>query len=336
MKNYTQLPLTAALLLSSISISSAGSRPDAHAPIGVMGDHTHNAGEWMASYRHMHMQMSQIYQGSDTVAANLAETGSMMSPRKMTVDMDMLSIMYAPTDKLTLMLMSSYIQKEMPMNNAAGEEINTMKVDGIGDTSFAALFQFHKTQNAFAHIGLGLSLPTGSTDETITSAPMAPAIGRDFPYPMQLGSGTIDFTPSVTYTRFMDQNWSWGAQFKTTLHTGKNDEGYSLGDSAHLTTWAARNVHQNFSISGRLNASIWSGIEGEQTNGLHNLNPELSSPANPNSSGGTKLDAFVGVNYISDCGLRGSLEVGKTLWQDLSGTQLGSDWSLNLGAQFAW
>ena len=35
----------------------SGARPDGHAPIGVMGEHTHKAGEWMFSYRYMHMSM---------------------------------------------------------------------------------------------------------------------------------------------------------------------------------------------------------------------------------------------------------------------------------------
>ena len=30
-------------------------RPDGHAPVSVMGDHTHNKGEWMFSYRFMSM-----------------------------------------------------------------------------------------------------------------------------------------------------------------------------------------------------------------------------------------------------------------------------------------
>lgn len=33
------------------------SRPDSHGPIGVMGDHTHEAGEIMLSYRWMYMSM---------------------------------------------------------------------------------------------------------------------------------------------------------------------------------------------------------------------------------------------------------------------------------------
>ncbi|MFT5906099.1 MAG: hypothetical protein ACI9E1_001704 [Cryomorphaceae bacterium] len=336
MNTYIKLSLTAALSLGCISISSATSRPDAHAPIGIMGDHTHSAGEWMVSYRHMHMQMNDLYQGSGKVGANLADSGYMMTPREMTMDMDMLGIMYAPTDQLTLMLMTSYKQNEMTMNNAAGVEAMTMKSDGMGDTILTAMYQFHKTAHSNAHFGLGISIPTGATDKKVTSAPMPPAIGRDLPYPMQLGSGTVDFTPSVTYNHFIDQDWSWGAQLKTTLHTSENDEGYTFGDSLNFTSWASRNVNQNFSVNARINAKVWSGIDGTQANGLHTLNPVLSSPADPASSGGTKLDAYMGVNYVSVCGVRAALEVGKTFWQDLEGTQLGSDWSLNVGLQFAW
>ena len=56
------------------------------------------------------------------------------------------------------------------------------------------------------------------------------------------------------------------------------------------------------------------GIEGTQANGLHTLNPVLCSPVDPSSSGGTKLDAYMGVNYVSNCRVRAALEVGKTLW----------------------
>ena len=37
--------------------SWSASRVDSHAPLGVMGDHTHEAGEWMLSFRAMRMVM---------------------------------------------------------------------------------------------------------------------------------------------------------------------------------------------------------------------------------------------------------------------------------------
>ena len=36
------------------------SRPDGHAPISVMGDHMHEMGEWMVSYRYMTMDMNGL------------------------------------------------------------------------------------------------------------------------------------------------------------------------------------------------------------------------------------------------------------------------------------
>ena len=50
------------ILLSGwlLTISSVSSRPDGHAPIGVMGDHIHREGEIMFSYRAMMMNMSGL------------------------------------------------------------------------------------------------------------------------------------------------------------------------------------------------------------------------------------------------------------------------------------
>ena len=61
------------VLLLSISITSTAqwtsSRPDGHAPLGVMGDHTHGAGEFMLSYRFRYMNMDGNRGGSDGVSS---------------------------------------------------------------------------------------------------------------------------------------------------------------------------------------------------------------------------------------------------------------------------
>lgn len=46
----------------------SGRRPDGHAPIGVMGEHTHGAGEFTLSYRFMFMRMEQNYDGDTSIA----------------------------------------------------------------------------------------------------------------------------------------------------------------------------------------------------------------------------------------------------------------------------
>ena len=46
-----------AVMLVACATANAGLRPDNHAPITVMGDHIHEKGELMFSYRYMHMSM---------------------------------------------------------------------------------------------------------------------------------------------------------------------------------------------------------------------------------------------------------------------------------------
>ena len=81
MKYITLLTLTA--LTCSLTVhaqDAAKPRADAHAPISVMGDHTHRQGEWMFSYRYMHMTMSGLQQGSHSVSTDAVLQDFMMAP----------------------------------------------------------------------------------------------------------------------------------------------------------------------------------------------------------------------------------------------------------------
>ena len=55
-------------LLLGISMNiRADTLAASHGPIGVMADHTHHKGEWMLSYRFMHMDMKGKYTSSRRV-----------------------------------------------------------------------------------------------------------------------------------------------------------------------------------------------------------------------------------------------------------------------------
>ncbi len=45
---------------------TTSTRPDSHAPLGVMGDHAHGAGELMLSYRFMGMAMEELVEHART------------------------------------------------------------------------------------------------------------------------------------------------------------------------------------------------------------------------------------------------------------------------------
>ena len=177
-------------------------RPDGHAPISVMGDHMHAMGEWMVSYRYMSMEMEGLLKGSKTLAPTMMATGFMpnMLPTEMTMDMHMFGTMYAISNKWTLMGMLNYLDNEMSM------PMGKMDSSGLGDIKIAGLYDLAQWDSGRRmHLKLGLNLPTGSIDEKHN--------GNILGYGMQLGSGTYDFEPAITYLA-QTENYSYGAQLE--------------------------------------------------------------------------------------------------------------------------
>ena len=117
----------------------------------------------------------------------------------MSMEMNMAMLMYAPSDYLTLMATAPYIKKEMDHETTAGVRFTT-RSEGIGDIEVKGIYTFYgepddKHRLMFAG---GFSFPTGSIDRKDIQA--NPAQGQQkLPYPMQLGSGTVDFLPGLTY-----------------------------------------------------------------------------------------------------------------------------------------
>ncbi|MEM6376042.1 MAG: transporter [Pseudomonadota bacterium] len=341
------------------SSASAPIRADGHAPIGVMGDHLHAKGEVMLSYRFMRMEMDGSRLGTSGIsAAEIATTipnrffGMPMQPptlrvvpTDMTMDMHMFGAMYAPTDRVTLMAMIPYISKSMNHLTFAGPAgtgiLGGFKTqsDGLGDIKVSALIGMldRKTANGHhkMHLNLGISLPTGSITET--GRILTPMGGRPvvrLPYSMQLGSGTYDLMPGITYAG-QSGNIAWGAQARGIIRLGDNDEGYSLGNEAAVTGWVSYQPQPAISFSGRIEARSLGDIDGRD--------PRIMGPvqtADPDNYGGQTITLFAGVNYVVQRGsLRGNrfaIEAGLPLYRDLNGPQLETDWTVTAGWQYAF
>jgi len=328
--------------------SSNGINALDHAPIGVMGDHRHAQGEWMVSYRFMHMDMAGIQIGNGNVTPEQVATtvpnrfsGApgqpptlRIVPTSMRMDMHMASIMYGLTDQVTLMVMGSYVTKEMDHITFQGgmgtNRLGTFRTRtaDVGDTKVAALIGLTDT----VHLNAGISVPTGTiTEEDDILTPMGGTPTVRTPYPMQIGTGTWDLEPGITY-RDQTDNFGWGAQLKGTVRLGQNDQGYAFGDRAMATLWGAASITPGVAVSGRLQAETIEQIDG--------IDPQIAGPvqtADPDFQGGETVTALAGVNFAATGGAlegwRLGIEGGMPLLQDLNGPQMPTDYSLTVGVQ---
>ncbi|MEL7189242.1 MAG: transporter [Pseudomonadota bacterium] len=319
-----------------------------HAPIGVMGDHRHAKGEWMVSYRFMHMDMAGIQIGTDSVTPQEVATTApnrffgaagqpptlRIVPTSMRMDMHMPGVMYGLSDQITLMVMGNYITKEMDHITFQGGMGDTQlgtfrtRTADLGDTKVAALIGLTDT----VHINAGVSVPTGTiTEEAEILTPMGMNPTVRTPYPMQIGSGTWDLEPGITY-RDQNESFGWGAQVRGTIRLGTNDEGYSHGDLYQATAWVAAALTPGISLSGRVQAQTLGRVDG--------LDPNIVGPvqtANPDFQGGDSVTALAGVNFAATGGtLKGwrlGIEGGVPLVQDLNGPQMPTDFTFTVGIQ---
>ncbi|MGX1928403.1 transporter [Flagellimonas sp. 2504JD4-2] len=311
---------------------SAG-RPDGHAPISVMGDHMHGKGEWMFSYRYMYMNMEDLKQGNDDAAFEDALANYMVTPTSMPMNMHMLGAMFAPSDKVTLMVMFNYLSMEMDHLTRMGGNFTT-ESSGLGDIKLSMLYRFFNKNQQSLHGQIGFSIPTGSVTESDVTPASAPN-ETELPYPMQVGSGSFDPILALTYLG-QSESVSWGSQIRGVFRFGENDRDFRYGNRYSLNNWFAIKAADWISFSARLEGLVVGELEGADPN----LNPMMVITADTNNSGGTFLNGGVGFNIYASKGalknLRFGFEFASPLLQDLNGIQLKSKETITLGTQYSF
>lgn len=319
------------------------SRPDSHAPIGVMEDHAHKACEVMLSYRFMTMDMNGLQDGADPVKNADVLKHFMAVPTQMDMRMHMFGAMYCPHDRITLMAMTSYQQRYMQMERKqmSGAHraqshnghvhpmgFHEMESMGIGDTKLSALIPLWQHHKVTLLLNTGVSVPTGSIAQI-------GADGHPLPYPMQLGSGSFEAHPGITLFGHYG-NWSYGSQLGGAVPLQTNSNRYRHGNTATATAWGARRINNWISLSGRIRFSHTGQITGKHLD----LNAEMSPSHRSDFRGGNGLDLLVSSNLIVPTGTlagqRLAMELLFPLYQHLNGTQLRNRWQLTVGWQYAY
>ncbi len=295
------------------------------------------------------MQSSETSRSSqDIFNANYTVT-----PTRMTMDMTMIGVMYAPSDKMTFFAMLPYLDSSMDheifvmavplISLNDGSNSFTTGSSGWGDLKLGALIPIYKSASDKAHVGVGFSLPSGSIAETDLVPGPGGRVQRQLPAPMQLGSGSIEFNPSITYIS-QKESWSYGAQAIADIHLNTNHHDYRLGNSLEASSWVASKLTDKLSISGRLAYRYSEKMSGMQSD--LSFNPPFApsrrtvTTAFPENYGGQRVDAAIGLNYFfnegSAAGNRIALEVVSPIFQDLNGLQLKTKLTTTMGWQYSW
>lgn len=173
-----------------------------------------------------------------------------------------------------------------------------------------------------------MSIPTGSIEETGKN-------GDLFSYPMQLGSGSFEACPGVTFFGYPG-NWSYGSQLRGMFPLHTNTGEYRYGNVFTVTAWGARQINGWISFSGRVLFSHEGNIHGSHPE----LNPNMSPSHRPDFRGGSRLDLAISSNLMVPrgplVGHRLAVEWMLPFYQNLTGTQLTTAWRLLLGWQYAF
>lgn len=298
-------------------------------PVGIMGSHLHMKREWMFSYRYMNMKMDDSYRGDASISEETIFNDYLTAPQSMNMNMHMLMTMYGVSDKLTFMGMVDYLQNDMHMKmlqvdqslhagmhmGSIGDEMN-MKSNGIGDVKFSALYGLFSNQNTQLILTFGVNLPTGSIKFSGDQFDMMYK-NKVYPYGMQMGSGTFDFLPGLTYLIERGSN-TISAQLNSSIRPFYNKFDYHLGNSTNLNIWYARTWREWGSSSIRLSSFYQDKIKGSYT-GIY----RFSEPAaNTMNYGGYKASIYLGTScFISD-NHRFAIEIGTPFYQYVNGIQL--------------
>jgi hypothetical protein len=322
-----------------------------HPPAGVMFGHMlDKAGDMMVGYHYKYGNSSGgMRHGTHGIndqqltSRACVDLDCTFKPGEMTMHMHMFNFMYAPTDWLTLAVMPQIISMDMEMQPIDPEDgAGGHDSAGLGDTLMVALVKLFDNNEHHLHLGLGFSAPTGSIETTFDNTESEESGLLSFG--MQLGSGTWDFKPSLTYTGNTGR-WYWGAQVTGTKRMqSRNKLGYTLGDEIQGSVWGGYRVLDWLSLSVRNIYQAQSEIRGQLNRVIPATDPptpeEPTSLENPANYGGQFWDIGLGVNLSAPngefAGHSLSIEWLQPVIHDFNGYQLERNGSLSVRWGYAF
>jgi len=328
---------------SSLLFSSQGEvaywdhdRPDRDAPLGVPFTQTLDVGQWLVAYTYHYTSKEGLRDGSvDFTSANLFAPpfNYTVLPTEMTTQTHQLEALYGWDGDWTVFARLPVHVKDMDNLTSTMATFETSS-SGIGDVMLGGARTVGEIDGELIQLHIGLSIPTGSIDERDRDQN---GMSQLLPYTMQLGTGTFDLHPGVTY-KMQLESWSWGLQGRGRIHIEKNSDDWAVSDGFTFSGWAQTPFNDTTSGSLRVELNSWGDYHGE------NLELEARQNENPLNDeafqGGMRIDLLAGLNVDlgrdSQRSQRVVIEGGVPVDEWLDGPQLSVEWLLTVGYQLGF
>jgi len=199
----------------------------------------------------------------------------------------------------------------------------TERYEGFGDAEFTVGWRSYGllTDDDTLRIGLGLTIPFGSTEEN----PWRPEEAGLEHLHIQFGNGTVDPIIDLYYGHAFNDRWAASLFAKTRLPFYENSKGYQGSIEAVISPGIQFRPSPRLSLSGGLTGNYLGRSQWSETG------------TDPNS-GAFLAYASLGAGYIFGDAVTGSLSVNVPIYSDLFGEEDGLDAapiiSLSISRQF--
>jgi hypothetical protein len=237
----SSLPLTiATCTIALASIANADSIKPMGSIIGGNGV-VFPEGKKRFVAKYVSMDKSYAYNGS--------EKAKDTKNRKQEVNNINYTLRYGLGNNFDIRGILPYVSKKLTMNHPVNKKVYQSSNKGLGDMKIIGKYQLlsqKRKDPIFLSVGLGLKLPTGSTNKTFDTIK-----GEERTPTMQLGSGSVDYITEVGITKFMKNSRIDAHTMYTFTNEGNHD--FEFGDKLKWNLAYSYALNSNIDLELSLN-----------------------------------------------------------------------------------
>ena len=334
---------------------STPDRPNAPTPLGIYGVNQPKQGVFSLSINPGYFALSGSLIGTQSMSPVQAVTDPSVKttfgpivgkpvqvrnvPATVNIGFVGFGLTYGLTKDFAVTVASAYLDKNQDVNVFKGMSGSTLLgqsdagTQGISDTALVGLYRlYHDSMNQI-NVFFGFFLPTGSTTENEGGFNNSGKYGtKRAVYTLQLGTGTVDALPGITYSGVLGK-WSWGLAFRGRYALDTNAQGYRWGAYSEFDGWGGYTWLPGLSTTLRVMGQVIGHIDG--------YDPQIlgyGPCSNPLWFGGDFVDILPGLSisgrYFDMPAATASVAFDVPVYQNLNGLHTARNYGVLTGLKF--